>query len=173
LQAPVFASLDHVFRFIFLYLPITSCRYYHRPYFKAKGYFPMSSPNQRPGSERRRFPRLPINLWIQCSAIRSRDEIGRSFTTVSQDLSPEGVAIWSEEEFKTGQMLLITLLLPPRGAKPDFNTVGYMLHEYRPVGIIARVAWCASTGNDEKNIKLGIQFLEITMNGHDLLKEFL
>ncbi len=124
------------------------------------------------GSERRNYPRLPLKLRLQYNSIQ-KGNISSLVETQSEDLGTGGLTMPSKERMKTGQVLMVTLLLPPRRKNKNpgpAGSPGTLQAKELPVAVLSRVAWCRYLL--QKEYQLGVQFLALTFANRQSLKEF-
>lgn len=122
-------------------------------------------------AERRRYPRLPLTLSIQFMVV-NREKLSQAFETLSADMGVEGLAMTCEKKLEPEQKLLLTLLVPENASSKLRQFDGQVGVEKGciPVALLSRVAWCQHEGT--KKFRVGVQFLEITETGRDILKTF-
>ena len=127
---------------------------------------------KEPGSERRNFPRLPLKLRLQYNCIK-KGNVSTLFETQSEDLGTGGLTMRSKQRVKTGQILMVTLLLPScrkdKSAGPA-ESLDSLKEKSLPVAVLSRVAWCRYAPENE--YQLGIQFLALTLANRQSLKKF-
>lgn len=122
-------------------------------------------------AERRRYPRIPLTLGIQFMLV-NREKLSMAFETVSDDLGVEGLAMSCDKKLDKDQQLLLTLLVPEDASKKLRQFDGQVCSEKGciPVAVFSRVAWCQHQSG--KKYIAGVQFLEVTETGRDILKTF-
>lgn len=122
-------------------------------------------------AERRRYPRLPLTLSIQFMLV-NREKLSPAFETLSADMGVEGLAMTCEKKLELEQKVLLTLLVPENASSKLRQFDGQVGTEKGciPVALLSRVAWCQNQGG--KKYRVGVQFLEITETGRDILKAF-
>jgi len=124
------------------------------------------------GAENRRYPRVRLKLWVKYKRLR-KGEVTGPHESRAEDLGARGLAMRSAYPMKLGQLLMLTLYLPPENKRPVAgDEVGAFTEaECLPVDILARVVWCAP--RDEKEFMLGIQFLDPDPGHRSRLKSLL
>ncbi len=123
------------------------------------------------GAERRRYPRMPIKLQVSYKCIE-KGIISKPEAYLAEDLGAGGVAMRSPRSLDLGQMLMLSLFLPPaddEGKDKDLNIITE--EECVTVGILSRVAWCTSFRED--GYLVGLQFLDLDRDDRRRLKDFL
>ncbi|MEW6516194.1 MAG: PilZ domain-containing protein [candidate division FCPU426 bacterium] len=122
-------------------------------------------------AERRRYPRIPLTLSIQFMLV-NREKLSPAFETVSADLGVEGLAMTCEKKLEAEQKVLLTLLVPENASNKlrQFDDQVCDDKGCIPVAVLSRVAWCQHRNG--KKYLVGVQFLEITETGRDILKTF-
>lgn len=124
------------------------------------------------GSERRNHPRLSLKLRLQYNCIK-KGNISTLVETQSEDLGTGGLTIRSKQRVKTGQILMVKLLLPfPRRDKSAGPAQALDIPEEKhlPVAVLSRVAWCRYY--QESEFRLGVQFIALTRANRQSLKKF-
>ncbi len=122
-------------------------------------------------AERRRYPRIPLTLSVQFMMV-NREKLSAALETVSDDLGVEGLAMISTTKLSKDQKLLLTLLVPEDANDKLMNHDASITTEKGciPVAIFSRVAWCEDV--DAHKYRIGVQFMEITETGRQILKDF-
>ena len=101
-----------------------------------------------------------------------REKLSAVLETVSDDLGVEGMAMVSTTKLSRDQKLLLTLLVPEDANDKLMNHNASICTEKGciPVAIFSRVAWCEDV--DDHKYRIGVQFIEITETGRQILKDF-
>lgn len=122
-------------------------------------------------AERRRYPRLPMTLSIQFMLVK-REKLSQAFETISADMGVEGLAMSCEKKLDIEQQLLLTLLVPENASSKlkQFSNQVCAEKGCIPVAVLSRVAWCRHQSG--KKYVVGVQFLEVTETGREILKTF-
>lgn len=122
-------------------------------------------------AERRKYPRIPLTIAVQFMMV-DREKLSAALESVSDDLGVEGLAMISATKLPKDQKLLITLLVPEDANEKLMHHDASICTEKGciPVAVFSRVAWCKDA--EDKKFRIGVQFLEITETGRQILKDF-
>ncbi len=121
-------------------------------------------------AEHRRFPRMKFKLWVHFKCLE-RGGSSLSLESLAEDLGAGGMAMRSDHQLKGGQLLMLTLFLPPEDKRVDGEEMLiYSEKECMPVDVLARVAWCEPRAEE---FMLGLQFLDLDQANRTKLKAFL
>ncbi len=112
-------------------------------------------------AERRRFERRAIHLKLRFQCL-DKDHVSGVHNDLAEDLGAGGLAMVSSQELQTGQLLMLTLLLPGKEGTPAGSS---------EVNVLSRVAW--SKPAHQGGYLMGIQFLDLEPAERQLLKSFL
>lgn len=122
-------------------------------------------------AENRRHPRVQMKLWIHYREL-TKGELSHPGESLAEDLGTQGMAMRSDHPMRAGQLLRITLFLPPEEKRRGVQDMEvYTEEECLPVDILSRVVWCQET--DQHEYILGVQFLDPEPRHRNRLKEFL
>lgn len=121
-------------------------------------------------TERRGHPRKPLKLWTRYQCLQKyRDH---SYEGIAEDIGAGGLAMRSDLQLNMGELLMLTLFLPPADKRVLPDTVfQYAKPEGLPAAILSRVAWCIPAR--ETDYVLGVQFLDMDRENRRRLKSFL
>jgi hypothetical protein len=121
-------------------------------------------------AENRRSPRIHLKLWVHFKCL-DKGMSPLDLESLAEDLGAGGMAIRSDRDLKPGQLLMLTLYLPPVGKRESEATLIYSEKESLPVPILSRVVWCTAT--TDREFLAGIQFLDLESKDRGTLKSFL
>ncbi|MEW6515471.1 MAG: PilZ domain-containing protein [candidate division FCPU426 bacterium] len=123
--------------------------------------------------ESRRYPRIPLRMKLKYRILirgeKSRFEVSHS---LADDLGAKGLAMSSQSPLQGGQLLTLTLFLPPESKRRELVDASvFKEDECNLVSILARVAWSKPRG--EGRYAVGVEFLDLEPSSRKLLKQFL
>jgi hypothetical protein len=124
-------------------------------------------------AENRRYPRMRLKLPVQYKRLK-KGEVSGPQASRAEDLGARGIAMRSDHPMRLGQLLMLTLYLPPekqRNLVKEGAETALSEKECEPVDVLSRVAWCAPF--NEKEYMLGVEFLDPDPQHRSRLKEFL
>ncbi len=123
-------------------------------------------------AENRRFPRQKLKLWVHFIRLKENQEKSGKLESLTEDLGAGGIAMRSDHKLENGEVLALTLFLPPEDKRtdPDHDLI-YSEEECLPVDIQARVRWCAP--REDLEYILGVEFLQVRGEHRERLKTFL
>jgi c-di-GMP-binding flagellar brake protein YcgR len=122
-------------------------------------------------AENRRYPRIRLKLWVQYKRLKKGEESGMH-ESLAEDLGARGMAMRSDHPMRLGQLLMLTLFLPPEGRREDADQEPvFDERDCVPVDILSRVAWCKPFNDQE--YMLGVEFMDPDPSHRSRLKSFL
>jgi hypothetical protein len=124
-------------------------------------------------AENRRFPRIRLKLTVHYRKLK-QGVLSAPEATHALDFGAQGMAMRGPQAMRIGQLLLATLLVPPREKRktgPEETDLTCSSEECIPIQILSRVAWCQPQGGN--NFLLGIKFLDLKPEHQHLFREFL
>ena len=126
----------------------------------------------RTQAERRKYPRIPLKMWVHFQCLKEGDASPASLESLAEDLGAGGLAMRSDLHLEQGQMLMVTLYLPPaaKRAQPD-DTLIYAEGECLTAVVLSRVIWCRPL--KDKEFMVGVKFLDLDGESRRSLKDFL
>lgn len=123
-------------------------------------------------AENRRFPRKKLKLWVHFACLTDCPEDFGRLESLSEDLGAGGIAIRSDHQLSEGQLLTLTLFLPPEdkqtGTEDDLT---YAEAECVPIDVQGRVRWC--TPRDQMEYLFGVEFNKVKPEHRESLTRFL
>jgi c-di-GMP-binding flagellar brake protein YcgR len=123
------------------------------------------------GAENRKYPRVKLKLWVKYKRLK-KGEVSSPNETLAEDFGTQGIAMRSKTPMRMGQLLMLTLYLPPEPKRSlEAEPAAVPEKDCVPVDILSRVAWCAPRSEDE--YMLGVQFLDPDPGHRNRLKSFL
>ncbi len=124
------------------------------------------------GAENRRYPRLKLKLWVHYRPLKQGESAAGPLESLAEDVGARGTAVRSSHAMRIGQLLMVTLYLPPENKRGEADTLPIFAEkDCLPVDILSRVVWCRA--KDEHEFLLGIQFLDPDPSHRRRLKDFL
>ncbi len=131
----------------------------------------MDNNNEVEFSEKRKFPREDLKLWVHFKTI-SHGKISTPLESLSENIGSGGVGLITDQELEPGQMLMLTLYLPPEESRKTVeDTLIFEENMCIPISVLAKVAWCKKVQDDE--YRFGVQFVELDDYSRSLLKLYL
>ncbi len=121
-------------------------------------------------AEHRRYPRIQMKLWVHFKCL-DKGTISQDLESLAEDLGAGGMAMRSDRKLQMGQLLMLTLYLPPEGKRESSDTLIYSEKDSVPISILSRVVWCSAAADQE--YLLGVQFLDLDRQDRKSLKAFL
>jgi len=124
-------------------------------------------------AEFRRYPRVPLKVRVSYQ-FRKKGEPEKvvASRSLAEDLGTQGLAMRSHQDMRVGQILTLTMFIPPPARREDLSDARVVpVHECLPVAILARAVWCKRL--EEQKYLIGIQFLDIEPQDRHALKSFL
>jgi hypothetical protein len=115
-------------------------------------------------AERRRFPRLAINVGVHCNSF-DEGRIVHQLSNYSENLGVGGLSVRSEKKLPQDLSLLVSFFLPIQR-----RSVILQPSVTLPVIARSRVAWCRPVAGD---FLLGLEFLDINRYSRNIFKAFL
>jgi hypothetical protein len=121
-------------------------------------------------AERRRFPRVALRLPVHYQSGAESGDVSLFNSSITHDLGIGGMAMIATRPLETGDLLNLTLFLPPDaetepGTSPDHPDPGSQ------VNLLSRVIWRQHLTEDQ--YLLGVQFLDLADQHCERLKTFL
>jgi c-di-GMP-binding flagellar brake protein YcgR len=121
--------------------------------------------------DRRRFVRLPYTLPVSYKCIK-QDHVSPPESRLLEDLGAGGLSMRVDAAQPKGQILMVSLFLPPPGPKlGDQELAALPPEKCKHVEILSRVVWCAPA--EQGAFLIGVQFLDLNLNDRIRLKDFL
>jgi c-di-GMP-binding flagellar brake protein YcgR len=120
--------------------------------------------------EKRKCARREFKLWVHYKVIHN-GKISDKLESLTQDLSAGGVGLKADHELQPGQMMMITLYLPPENKR--FSLEETLITDEAnclPISILSRIAWCKE--EQEKEFRFGAQFIELDEISRELLGKY-
>jgi c-di-GMP-binding flagellar brake protein YcgR len=121
-------------------------------------------------AENRRYPRIHLKLWVHFKCL-DKGVSALDLESLAEDLGAGGMAMRSDRDLKPGQLLMLTLYLPPASKRESVETLIYSEKESLPVAVLSRVVWSAAAADGE--FLVGVQFLDLEAKDRRTLKTFL
>ncbi len=123
--------------------------------------------------EARRYPRIPLKMKIKYRILihgqKARFEFSHS---LADDLGAKGLAMSSQYPLESGQLLTLTLFLPPQSKRRELVDASvFKEEECDQISVLARVAW--SKPRDKGRHAVGVEFLDLEPSDRKTLKRFL
>lgn len=127
-------------------------------------------------AERRRFPRKPLTLSLKFNLIPT-DSINVADSGCidggrSENISANGLALFSDLKMEKGQKLSIILYLPPKEKRsPDLSLTAWHEEECIPVQIQSRIVWRLPFAGNK--FAYGVEFTTVADDDQAIFDEFL
>lgn len=123
-------------------------------------------------AERRRFPRKPLNLMLKFELISSSQKTDASNDSQSENISANGLALYSEHQLEQGQEIALVLFLPPKEKRSaDLVIPSWKETDCLPISIHAKIAWKLPFMNNK--MAYGIEFISVDPKDQSAFDEFL
>lgn len=123
--------------------------------------------------EARRYPRIPLKMKLKYRILirgeKARFEVSHG---LADDLGAKGLAMSSLHPLESGQLLTLTLFLPPEAKRRELVDASVFREEdCDHISVLARVAWSKPRG--EGRYAVGVEFLDLEPSDRKVLKRFL
>lgn len=121
--------------------------------------------------EKRRFPRETLKVWVHYKTFKN-GKISDPLESLTDNISAGGLGLRSDKEINPGQMIMVTLYLPPEESRKEAqDTMIFEESMCVPVSVLSKVAWCQTASDNE--YRFGVQFLEMDDYSRSVLKMYL
>lgn len=120
-------------------------------------------------AENRRYPRKKMKLLVHYHCVN--DDATCAVETLSDNIGFGGLALWGEEKMSVGQLLMMTIYIPPEKNTTNQEQLEMITDDTcTPINVLSRVAWCRD--ENKQAVTMGAQFLHLIVDDRKKMEAF-